>query len=284
MIAAAPSRYATSHALYDLTLDVDGAPVDLVLKDLAPDAVLPEARGRCPEFLDDPRREIVVYTELLASADLGTARCHAAGDHWLLLEKVPGVELYQVGELGPWQATGAWLARFHGALAGAVDEAPAVLLRHDPRFHRRWAERAAQFNDDPRMRWVLDRHPDVVEAVTALPSTIVHGDCWASNVLVDGDRVCPVDWERAAVGTGVLDLAALSMGWPERQRAEIALAYHAALGPDAPDRATFLADVDRCAVLWCVQWLGWAPGWVAPPEHRKDWLATAVDLLERLPS
>jgi hypothetical protein len=285
-----PSPYATTHALFDVTVDVAGERVALVFKDLGDAAVVPEARGRRPIFLDDPSREVVVYTELLAPADLGTARCWAHGDHWLLLEKVPGVELYQVGEPQIWTAAARWLARFHQAMHVVATHPPATLLRHDARYHRRWGERAAAAAADPRVRRILDRHDPVVDALAALPTTVLHGDCWASNVLVDAGsdgtvrRVCPVDWETAAAGPGLSDLAALVMGWPDEERRAIALAYHDELGSDAPDATTFLADLDRCAVQLCVQWLGWSPGWVPPPEHRHDWVATAVDLLERLES
>jgi thiamine kinase-like enzyme len=135
------------------------------------------------------------------------------------------------------------------------------------------------------MAWVLDRYEaTVIDALVALPTTVIHGDCSASNVLVDrtSDRVCPIDWETTAVGPGVADVAALVSGWPDAERRSIALAYHDAAGGDPSTAAAFLADVDRCAVQLCVQWLGWSPGWVPPAEHRQDWLATAVTLLEGL--
>jgi aminoglycoside phosphotransferase (APT) family kinase protein len=44
--------------------------------------------------------------------------------------------------------------------------------------------------------------------------------------------VCPVDWEMAAVGPGLVDLAALSAGgWTAPEREALALAYYAALVP-----------------------------------------------------
>jgi hypothetical protein len=38
------------------------------------------------------------------------------------------------------------------------------------------------------------------------------------------------------------------------------------------------ADLDAARLLICVQWLGWAPGWTPPAEHRHDWLAEARQL------
>src|SRR5205814_2079494 len=81
------------------------------------------------EVVADPLREIEVYRSVLAGAGLGTAKLYAADVErsWLVLEKVEGVELYQIGELDPWQRALRWLARMHDRFAGA--DLPDVLLR-----------------------------------------------------------------------------------------------------------------------------------------------------------
>ena len=73
-----------------------------------------------------------------------------------------------------------------------------------------------------------------IERLIRLPSTLIHGEFYASNILVqetrEGCRIRPVDWEMAAVGPGLIDLAALTSGaWAERERTEMAAAYHDAL-------------------------------------------------------
>jgi thiamine kinase-like enzyme len=122
-----------------------------------------------------------------------------------------------------------------------------------------------------------------------MPVTFLHGELYASNVLVaeevTGRRVCPVDWEMAGVGPGLLDVAALCSGWDEPARQAIALAYRAALQPGPgwpPQEQDFLALLDCCSLCLAVQWLGWSPGWSAPPEHARDWLGHALRLIERL--
>jgi Phosphotransferase enzyme family len=75
----------------------------------------------------------------------------------------------------------------------------------------------------------------VVERLLEFPVTFLHGEFYASNVLVvceegEGWRVCPVDWEMAAVGPGLIDLAALTAGrWTADEREEF--------GPGLPRRA-----------------------------------------------
>ncbi len=114
----------------------------------------------------------------------------------------------------------------------------------------------------------------------ALPRTVVHGEFYASNVLVATDnaaaRVAPVDWELAGVGAGLTDLAALvSGGWSEPDRASIVAAYEAAGGTTE--------GLGFARLQLAIQWLGWAPAtWMPPAGQRHDWLSEAVSLAEGL--
>ena len=128
----------------------------------------------------------------------------------------------------------------------------------------------------------------VIRHLVALPATFLHGEFYASNVLVhekgEGLRVCPVDWEMAAVGPGLIDLAALTAGgWTADEREALALAYHAALVPgESWPPAAFLTALDYCRLHLAVQWLGWSTGWSPPPEQAQDWLGEALGLAEKL--
>lgn len=211
---------------------------------------------------------------------------------------MPGLELYQLGDLASWEAVARWLAIMHTRLATWTEPVVqrARLLRYDARFYQQWPRRALAFarRADPgvarRVEWLVGRYDQVVERLVALPLTVIHGELYASNVLVqetaEGPRVCPVDWEMAAVGPGLIDLAALTAGnWTDQDRTSLALAYHAALdlaGDRAPRPADFLTALDHCRLHLAVQWLGWSPDWSPPPEHAHDWLAEALRLAERL--
>jgi aminoglycoside phosphotransferase (APT) family kinase protein len=122
---------------------------------------------------------------------------------------------------------------------------------------------------------VLEHHDAVVERLTALPRSFIHGELYASNVIVqlNGElRVAPVDWEMAAVGPGLFDLAALTTGWTGRERSVIIAAY------GGVDRIA----LDCCRLQLALQWLGWSLGWRPPAEHARDWLAEALEIVERL--
>ena len=129
-----------------------------------------------------------------------------------------------------------------------------------------------------------------MERLASLPPTFLHGEFYASNVIVPEQageqRVCPIDWELAAVGPALLDLAALvTGGWAQEQRDAIAGAYWDALtAPDlvAGSQQEFREALDCALLHLCVQWLGWAEGWTPPAEHRHDWLGEGIALAERL--
>jgi hypothetical protein len=305
-----PSSYCSSFAVEELEvwLDDDTA-LGLVFKDLSRTALLGQARQVKPAFLYDPLREIETYESILTPYRLGTATCYGsvvdreAESYWLFLEKVPGLELYQIGEFAVWQQVARWLAVMHTRFAGETESLmrAARLLRYDGDFYRLWLHRAQAFLRQteplrPKSVWrrverLAARYDQVIERLVALPPTFIHGEFYASNVLVqetssDELRVCPIDWEMAAVGPGLIDLAALiAGGWTDEEKRALASSYHAALSPHSGWRPTpdaFLYALECCQLHLAVQWLGWSSEWLPPPEHAHNWLSEALYLAEKL--
>lgn len=300
-----PSAYRTSFTIEELVLDLDdGKHLDIIFKDLSWLALSDETRQVKPQFLHNPLREIEVYRTILALHQIGTATCYGVHVdeprqlYWLFLEKVPGLELYQIGEFEKWQAVARWLAEFHNRFAMQVDRLKnlASLLRYDGAFYRRWLQRACAYvdcNSMTRLRnakkaltWLAARYEKVVERLVELPPTFIHGEFYASNVLIrdeiDGLYVCPVDWEMAGVGPGLIDLAALTAGkWSEEQRTNLARAYFETQ-PFTRDEEEFLSALNHCRLHVAMQWLGWAPNWSPPAENTHDWLGEALYLAEKL--
>jgi hypothetical protein len=297
-IVRRPSEYRTSFPLEELEVTLtDGEELHLAFKRLDWSLLDNEARLAKPGFLHDPAREPAVYASLLAPAELGAPEyCGALVEpeverHWIFVEWIEGRELYQVGELELWEEAARWLARLHARFGGrAVEEAADLpLLDYDEAYYRRWLSRASRFAENDRERgrllsWIGARYDRVVEELLSLPRVLVHGEFYASNVLVVGTtgscRVAPVDWELAARGPGLVDLAALvSGGWEEGDREAIVSAYRAAVGHDS----FTLRQLDLARLHLAVQWLGWAsPEWVPPEHQRHDWLGEALELTERL--
>jgi hypothetical protein len=289
-----PCPYATSHALeeIDVRLD-DGTRLALMRKDLRREALAPNARAAKPSFLHDPAREIDAYRAVLADADLGTPRYYGAvvdrssPRYSLFIENVPGPVLWQVGELETWCRVSCWLGAMHAGLLPAAQRGlDASFLRYDATFLRLWPRRAVEITQatDPKrlpaLERLLERHEEVVGRLSALPATFIHGELFPSNVLVPAgtERVCPIDWEMAAIGPGLVDLAALVAGWAPAEREAMARAYREGLRSrgEAPPLDHLLDALAWCRLHLAVRLLGWAAGWTPPADHRRDWLAEAL--------
>jgi hypothetical protein len=288
-IERAPYAYATSFPLEEVVAHLaDGRTLHLILKDLTWDRLLGQARTTKPPFLHEPRRCIDTYARVLFGSGIGPTFYGSCGT-WFLVEKVPGVELWQIGDLTTWEAVARWLADFHRLFAGRVDELPREnphLLRYGPQLLRVWPARAveaaerlgAPVEHRRRLADVAARYDDVVERLMAMEPAFVHGELYPSNVLVNDEgpdvQVWPIDWEMAGIGSPLLDLAALTWGWAQPEQDKLVAAY----GVDAA-----AGDVlDACRLHYALQWLGWSAGWSPPAEHARDWAAEAVMLAERL--
>ncbi|MBA3838684.1 MAG: aminoglycoside phosphotransferase family protein [Thermoleophilaceae bacterium] len=292
------SAYRSSFALEELDLELEGGErLALIFKALGEGALSDAALKVKPPFLRDPVRELEVYESLLGPARLGTATCFgtniepAAGRYWLFLERVAGVPLYEVGRRATWEYVARWLARAHRQLS-AAPRTPS-LLRYDAEFFWLWPPRAlrsSRLDESVRLRLaeVASGYEAVVDRLVNLPQTVLHGEFYASNVLVDDasapSRVCPIDWEQAGVGPGLVDLAAHAAGrWSRVDRGAIASAYREELS-DAGVKAadTFERDLELCRLHLAFQWLGWADDWTPPDEHRHDWAAEAIRIADEL--
>ena len=301
--AACPN--VSSWWLEEITLELsDRSRIVLVFKNLVREANGSAARRVKPAFVVDPTREPWVYQNLLIEATSGPPKLWAAltdvaaGRHWLFLECVNGAPLAQVGDHGAWCAAAEWLGRFH-ATAPIRRALRGPLLRHDRDYHRRWLARAisaaqmdaasnrvardAACDKLARLRPLVPIHQRASEALLAARPSLIHGEFYASNVLVAQSdatfAVHPLDWEMAAIGPPLLDLAALMSGrWSRSDRIAMATAYcegARSAGVRRPMLEEILLGVAASRLLLAVQWLGWAAEWTAPEGHRNDWLEEA---------
>lgn len=303
-----PSQFRTSFPIEELDVSLsDGATWRIVFKDLGRETLSDAAQKAKPGFLFDPAREIETYRHRLSNAALGTPDYYGSaldrerGRYWLFVENVRGAALWQIGDFALWREAARWLATLHGRFSQRLDAAlpEASLLRYDEDLYRVWIQRAQKFAaEKPRrdplrvgVEWLAARYDRVVERLASLPSTFIHGEFYPSNIIVrEGlreDCICPLDWELAAIGPGLIDLAALTSGkLPEGEKIAMAAAYWAAT---ASSRSTATGDEDEresildcCRLHLAVQWLGWAPDWRPPRKQRQDWLGEALRLAERL--
>lgn len=279
-----PHPYHSTHPVEDLAvLPAAGVGRRLLLKDLG--ATCCGDLGDRARLLD-ARREIEAY-RVLASRGVSAPACVAAAPAprrdrgWLVLEAVDAAPLWQHEGLGAWLAAARWLAALHG---GGPPRDARHLLVHDRAHARQWLRRAVATTPPGALAAVAVVWETALARLAAWPATFLHGEFYASNVLVDAaGTVRPVDWEMAGVGPGVLDLAALVAGWPGAERRRLVAAYHAALPAGRRPPADELDVALTCARLQiAVQWLGWSPGWKPTAAHARDWLGEARALAGEL--
>ncbi len=296
-----PSRSSFFVDEIDVRLD-DGTTLELMAKAVHWDAMVPEGRSAKPRFLWSEERERASYAAILSTLGLGTARyfgsyVDSSGARYLLLERVHGVPLWQRGDLDAWREAARWLARLHvrvGARRATHSAAGPYLLHYDRGYYQRWIARARAFHRHRRheLQALTERYARLLEWWLAEPTTFIHGEFYASNVLIEarddarsGCVARPVDWEMAAIGPAAVDLACLVAGhWTDEERAAIADAYwrESALEdghPCARDRS--LQTLDYCLVHLCVRNLGWARDWTPPPDQVHDWLTEALRLCDK---
>lgn len=175
-------------------------------------------------------REVFVYRDLLRDAGLGTARYYgsvmdeAEGRVWLLLEYVDGTPVGYTDLGVGWAPAAEGLGRMHGYFARHLERLRGCdyLVQHDTDFLWSTVEEAqsslAQLAPHQlgRLEHLIERYAPVVAVMIDQPVTLLQGGCRPSNVLIrvtsDPSRVCILDWEQAAFGPPLFDLAHLVDG------------------------------------------------------------------------
>jgi hypothetical protein len=289
-LSRSPSRAATSYHSEVVSVRLaDGAEMRFFLKDYG------DSRRPRPAPAQRRERELGVYRHLIGNGEIGTARyCGAVWDegaalHWLLLEFVAGMELRRM-ELRFWIDAARWLGRLQGRFAGspALAAAMPLLRRHDAHFFAAEAERARRSVSrySPalahRLEVLLERYEPSIDLIAGDGQTLVHGHYEAANILVvAGDaggsvRICPVDWELAALGSRLFDLASLCDGFqpPALHRIWDAYAEAAAeVGLPTPPRDRVRHLVDCFRLFRVVAWLASAAEKRYPPAGVESLLA-----------
>ncbi len=289
-----PVPAATSYAARRLILDLaDGRTLDVFLKDFD---VSPHAADRA---LWRGSRERYVYEAVLAGQGLGTPELYGVvwdepgGHHWLLLEFVQGRTLRQ-SPIEDWIAAAGWLGRLHGTIvrreAGIVR--PGLLVNYDVAYFRDMAERALQAvasrpgSLHRRLAATLNGYGAMIERFCAGRPMLVHGSYRPKNILVGASavavRICPVDWELAAVGPQFHDLACMAHEVDHRPTIERFCEAYArgadAFGLAVPGTREMLAEVDRLRFHRVLRSLARSAEWAYPDSA----VATLVAKADRI--
>ena len=279
---------SSTFTIEELEVTIDGRPIKVIFKNLSRNAIVSSAAGVKPEFLYAPMREVNVYRRIHPLLEMDTAQLYGLvvdqfiGRYWLFLGNVAAPELYQFGNIEVWIKAARWLAGLHASHASDPESARSVapqLLKHDVVYYQTWFQRALSFLGCA-MEPIESCYNDAIDYLLRLPRTLIHGEFYASNVLVKkwgtNIRICPIDWEMAAVASGILDVAALASGnWSRSQRLSIAKAWYDSL-PERLRPPDLVTAFDCAQLQISVQWLGWSDRWRPPRQQSHDWLDEAL--------
>jgi hypothetical protein len=216
-------------------------------------------------------RETYVYRRLLPTPGAPEA-VHYYGSHvgpdgrpWLILEYLErGERLVWTAEPKFMYAAARWIGAFHASQEARSDPHPIGTLGiYDADYYLGWARRthryAAPLRDEhPWISQVCDRARELLHPLLIAPHTVIHGEYYPKNIMIQDARVYPVDWESTAIGPGEIDLASLTERWPPEITGRCQHEYADARWPDgAPDR--FDDALLAARIYLHFRWLGDQP-------------------------
>jgi len=218
-----------------------------------------------------PSYEAYVYREVVGPAGVtgpifyGDYRHPDTHDTWLFIEYMAnGVRLDDTSSAD--QAlieAAAWSGHFHAGQQQRLESGALQELKvYTPEYYERWIRRVKEYARDSSYGWlrqICDCFSNNLAVLSAPPQTVIHGEFTVHNVLMTDHRICPVDWESAAVAPGEIDLASLTEGWPGPVIEACESAYKNARWLSAAP-ADFAHRLALARVYWSLRWLGHARG------------------------
>lgn len=220
-------------------------------------------------------RELRVYRDILSQTELGPPEYYGSvwddseGRFWLFLEFVDGL-VVQHEDVEYGMLAAEWLGRMQGFFTQHPEilGSCGLLIRQDGEFFRSKAEgalwNAAQISPSlaRRLSKIVDSYEHAIKLLASQPLSLVHGGYIPWHILLDlkhkPPRICAVDWESAALGPTLYDLAYFTYGMEAQSRARVLDAYRRAAiqhRVPTPDEAQMLFIVERLSLHRVFDWL-----------------------------
>lgn len=236
--------------------------------------------------------EAEVYRRVLAAAALSSPQFYGAapagpdGEVWLAISYLDHpLRLNDTRDLSSWEQAAAWSGRFHAEHERrARDSSLSFLIEYNADYYAGWPRRTAEYAAalHPDFPWLANLCRRAETALLGLlepPRTVIHGEYYPKNILLNDGTVYPVDWESAALGRGEIDLATLTDRCDPKVVLHCEIAYRLARWPEgAPPDFNHVLELARLYVH--LRWLGAPPG---RKQRRRIWRYDEVRALgERL--
>jgi hypothetical protein len=218
-------------------------------------------------------REVIVYRDVLAGSGLATARYYGSvwedGRYWLLLEFVEGLPMSYL-HFEDWIPPAGWLGRMYGYFAAHPEKWQHcdALVQHDSAFFDGVAREAMgavcahSAEMGRRLEPIVGHYDKAVRVMTLQPKTLVHGTYRPAQIIIDKTRepmrICPVDFEKAAVGASLYDVTFLADGFETPRLHRLFEAYRAEAqraGIRVPDNTEMTHIVDCFRLHRIMTWL-----------------------------
>jgi hypothetical protein len=280
VVVRRPNAYSSSSPAEIVTIAfADGRQRELFLKY----AREPDPEPRCRQGIAYCGR---VYDQLVQRLPLPTVRSlglvtigHPPVQALVLEHLQECLRVNEAPDESGLMAAAAWCGRMHSwGSAADADPAFGFLTRYTADSCRAWSQRArslaASVGGVPDwLARACGTFHDRVIALVAMERTTIHGDFGPQNVLWKDGVVRPVDWESAAIGPGVIDLATLLFDWPAETVGRGIEAYWQARRAEMP--TDFPAVFATATVSAALRWLP-----VPADGHDRRW-RDGLDRLER---
>lgn len=124
-----------------------------------------------------------------------------------------------------------WIAKLHRMTKGLPPRQQKALRQWNREYFHQWGEKALTMVSeaglpDSQLQSLVRRYEHKSDILLTDPPSLCHGEYYSINILYENGTVLPVDWESAALGPGVVDLAMLCDGWPASTRNSLVRRYH----------------------------------------------------------
>lgn len=131
------------------------------------------------------------------------------GTYMMYMEQMAGTELYALPQEQPWKTAVEKLAEIHLTFWQGERAFETVSQQvHGSNTFMTWIQRASEHASfKEKWRVAFDR---AIERVHLAPKTLIHGDFFPTNILVDGRDICIIDWADATVFGYMMDVGRLT--------------------------------------------------------------------------
>lgn len=191
---------------------------------------------------------------------MGAYKDPSSGATWLALEHLTHCTGVSHGDPDSMPNAARWIGRFHAAAAGLATDPMPFLRTYDAAYYLGWIERTARFSAHlhREFKWLgalWGCREKMAECFLNIPRTIIHGEYYVKNILIQDGVIRPADWESTAVAFGEIDLAALVEGrWSREIVQECEREYQIARwGAPHPE---FGRHLDAAQLYLRFRWLG----------------------------